>query len=149
LKDVPSINSPNHPHHTYYRMLFSRQTPVLRDETQMIIRIRVPWYEPFAVETKYFGTFTVQLASISVDESTVIQIAGYPLKTKHTPKNAVRQICGLSGAFETQVQAIKGWENGFVVVAADQETAAVADALVKSMLKKRQAEALQLQPAAE
>lgn len=130
-------------------MFFSRHTPVLTKETETIIRITVPWYEPFDVETKYYGTFRVQLTSISMDETTVIQIAGNPLKTKHTPKNAVRRICGLSGAFETQEQAIHGWENGFVVVALDAEAAAVADAIVKSMLKKRQAEILRRRPESE
>jgi hypothetical protein len=112
----------------------------------MIIRIKVPWYEPFEVETKYFGTFKIQLSSVSADGTTVIQIAGFPVKTKHTPKNAARQICGLSGAFETQVQAIHGWEKGFVVVALeDQETGPVTQALIKNMLKNRQAELLKLE----
>jgi hypothetical protein len=129
-------------------MLFTRHTPVLRNETQMIIRINVPWYEPFDVETKYFGTFKVQLTSVSVEETTLIQIAAYPLKTKHTPKNVTRQVCGLSGAFETQEQAIYGWENGFIVVALEEggETGAVAADLLKTMLKKRQAEVLQAEP---
>jgi hypothetical protein len=128
-------------------MLFTRQRPVLRNESQMIIRIKVPWYEPFDVETKYFGTFRIQLTSVAVEDTTVIQIAGYPLATKRTPKNVTRTICGLSGAFETQEQAIQAWENGFVVMALDEggEVGAVADALVNTMLKKRQAEALQLQ----
>lgn len=124
-------------------MSYSRHTPVLSNETQLIIRIKVPWYEPFEVETKYYGTYRVQLASVSVDDATVIQIAGFPVKTKHTPKAAVREVCGLSGAFETQEQAIQGWERGFVVMALDREdTAAVADAIVKNMLKRRQAEIL-------
>jgi hypothetical protein len=125
---------------------YSRLTPVLSHETQMIIRIKVPWYEPFEVETKYFGTFRIQLASISVDDATIIQIAGFPVKTKHTPKNAVREVCGLSGAFETQEQAIQGWERGFVVMASDHgEMGAVADAIVKNMLKRRQAELLKIE----
>ena len=111
----------------------------------MVIRIKVPWYEPFDAETKYFGTFRIQLMSISVEGSTVIQIAGFPVKTKRTPKNAVRNICGLSGAFETQEQAIQGWENGFVVLASGGEAGMVADALVKNMLKNRQAEVVQVQ----
>lgn len=127
-------------------MLFSRHAPVLTKETELIIRITVPWYEPFDVETKYFGTFRIQLTSIAVDETTVIQIAGTPVRTKHTPKNVVREICGLSGAFETQEQAIHGWEKGFVVVALDPKAATVADAVVKSMLKRHQAEILQRQP---
>ena len=130
-------------------MFSSRHTPVLTAETQMIIRIKIPWYEPFDVETKYFGTFRIQLTSISVEESTVIQIAGYPVKTKRTPKNAVRHVCGLSGAFETQEQAIHGWENGFVVLTANGEAGVIVDALVKNMLKKRQAEVLQIQPESE
>lgn len=128
-------------------MLFSRQTPVLRNDAQTIIKIKVPWYEPFDVETKYFGSFKIQLTSVAVDETTVIQIAGYPVKTKNTPKDVARQLCGLSGAFETQVQAIEGWENGFVVMALEnEETRPVADALVKAMLKKRQAELVQVEP---
>jgi hypothetical protein len=129
-------------------MLFSRPTPVLRNDTQTIIRIKVPWYEPFDVETKYFGSFKIQLTSVAVDETTtVIQIAGYPLKTKNTPKDAARPLCGLSGAFETQVQAIEGWEKGFVVIALENEqTRPVADALVKAMLKKRQAELVEIHP---
>ena len=136
----------------YHDMLFTRQTPtpVLRNETQMVIRITVPWYEPFDVETKYFGTYKVQLASVAVEDTSVIQIAGYPVATKHTPKNVTRQICGLSGAFETQEQAIYGWENGFVVMTLDEggETGAVAAGLVKAMLKKKQAEVLQVEPEA-
>lgn len=130
-------------------MLFSRSTPVVKNEAPMVLRIKVPWYEPFDVETKYFGTFRVQLTSVQVDGTTVIQIAGCPVKTKHTPKNAVRQICGLSGAFETQEQAIHGWEKGFVLLTLDKEQAAIAHAIGKQMLKRRQAEILQMQPEAE
>ena len=127
-------------------MLFSRQTPVLRNDAQTIIRIKVPWYEPFDVETKSFGSFRIQLTSVAVDETSVIQIAGYPVKSKHTPKDVARQLCGLSGAFETQVQAIEGWEKGFVVMALEnEETRPVADALVNAMLKKRQAELVQVE----
>src|SRR4051812_155945 len=85
--------------HFISRMFFRRKSPVLHKEAQTVIRITVPWYEPFDVETKYFGTFKIQLASISVEGTSVLQIAGHPVKTKHTPKNVVRQICGLSGAF--------------------------------------------------
>lgn len=121
-------------------MIFSRQTPVLSKPSQMIIRITVPWYEPFDVETKYYGTFKVQLASVAAEDTTLIQITGVRIKTKHTPKQLVSETCGLSGAFETQVQAIQGWEEGFVVMALDdEELAPVADALVKAMLKKGRA----------
>jgi hypothetical protein len=125
-------------------MFFRRRTPVLRPEAQTVIRLKVPWYEPFDVETKYFGTFKIQLSSISVEGTTVIQIAGHPVKTKHTPKNVERKICGLSGAFETQEQAIQGWENGFVVLTEGAEHTAIAEALVKNMLNRRQAELLQV-----
>jgi hypothetical protein len=122
-------------------MDYRRESSVLHPGTQTIIGIKVPWYEPFEVETKYYGTYKVQLASVSLEESTVIQIAAFPVRTKRTPATDLRQLCGLSGGFETQVQAIHGWEKGFVVVALEhRETAEIAAALVKTMLKKKQAE---------
>lgn len=110
----------------------------------MIVRIKLPWYEPVEVDTKYFGKFRIQLASVSAAGSTIIHIAGVPIKKKEASRGApARQAFGLSGAFETQVQAIHAWETGFVVLLADEyETPGTRDAVLKAMLEKRQAQEL-------
>lgn len=128
------------------RYYFENQAPTLTEETQMIIRLKTPWYESVEVDTKYFGRFRIQLASVSVEGSTVIQIAAIPVKTKETsPSSPNRQMLGLSGGFETQEQAIFAWENGFVVLAADPfESPGVRDTLIKALLKKRHAQELKV-----
>lgn len=125
---------------------FDRRPHLLtRDrETQMIVRIKRPWYEPMEVDTKYFGKFRIQLASVSAEGSTIIQISAVPIRTKEIARgSATRQAFGLSGAFETQEQAIYAWETGFVVLLADEyEMPGARDAVLKAMLKKRQAQEL-------
>lgn len=112
----------------------------------MIIRLNVPWYEPLEVDTKYFGKFRIQLASVSVEGSTVIQIAAVPVKAKETSRpQLARQSFGLSGGFETQEQAISAWDTGFVVLAADPfEMPGVRDTLIKALLKKRHAQEMKV-----
>ncbi|HEX2855255.1 MAG TPA: hypothetical protein VHO24_18615 [Opitutaceae bacterium] len=112
----------------------------------MIIRLQVPWYEPFEVDTKYFGKFRIQLASVSVEGSSIIQIAAIPVKTKESLRgSAARESFGLSGAFETQEQAISAWDTGFVVLSpAPLELPGVRDTLIKALLKKRQAQELKV-----
>lgn len=112
----------------------------------MIIRLQVPWYEALEVDTKYFGRFRIQLASVSVEGSTVIHIAAIPVKTKDNGRGSpARQTFGLSGGFETQEQAISAWDSGFVVLAPDPfETPGTRDAVVKALLKKRHAQELKV-----
>lgn len=114
----------------------------------MIIRITVPWYESLEVETKYFGRYRIQLGSVSAEGTAIIHIAAFPVAAKDPTRGAAkRQIFGLSGGFETQEQAIHAWETGFVVLHADEyETPGARDAVLRVMLKKRQALELKADP---